>query len=239
VGVGLLLNLVYVVAIGGDYMAGRFLSAAYLVAAAVLVRTAQSVRAALPLLAGVALYAALSPTSPLHTRFDAPFRPVDAWGVGDTRNNFSRVASIRSWLRRASDAPFPDHAWSRAGAKFGASGTRVSEWPAVGIYAYHAGLDKVVIDRFALADPLLARLPSRGRWRVGHFRRAVPSGYLKSVRWRQNFIVDPELREFYEHLRAITEGELVSRERFATIVRMNLGLYDHLLPERGEPYEAE
>ncbi len=88
--------------------------------------------------------------------------------------------------------------------------------------------DKIVIDRLALADPLLARLPSIRVWRIGHFPRRIPPGYVEEVRTGAPLIEDPGLRTFYERLKIITQGDLMTAERSQTIVRMNAGSYDHL-----------
>ena len=101
-------------------------------------------------------------------------------------------------------------------------------WPTVGFFGYWAGIDTIVIDPFALTDALLARLPSHGKWRIGHFKRRVPRGYRESLRSGENRLVDPGLREYYEHLRLVTQGPLWSPERLATIVRLNLGAHDAL-----------
>ena len=44
------------------------------------------------------------------------------------------------------------------------------------------------------------------------------------MRSGKNLIADPALRLLYADLRLITQGELMSRERFSAILRRNLGL---------------
>lgn len=114
----------------------------------------------------------------------------------------------------------------------------------VGFLGYHLGPDTHVIDYHALGDPLLSRLPMTrpdpvlaaflpqlvGReWRVGHYYRQVPIGYVRSIATGKNLIEDPQLREYYEVIRSVTRGALFDRDRLATILRLNLGQYDHLL----------
>ena len=45
---------------------------------------------------------------------------------------------------------------------------------------------------------LLARLPTRNplKWRVGHYRRRIPQGYMNSV-GQNNQLVDPSLRTIF------------------------------------------
>ena len=90
----------------------------------------------------------------------------------------------------------------------------------------------------------------------GHFRRAVPRGYVERVTATQRIkdspsayglsdqidemerldfaarmypISPPELNELYGKLAIVTQlDDLWSYERLKTIVRFNLGAYDHL-----------
>jgi arabinofuranosyltransferase len=58
----------------------------------------------------------------------------------------------------------------------------------------------------------------------------VPAGYVASVRSGENEIADPNLRQYYDHLRLLVQDEaLWSVPRLTTIIKMNLGLYNHLL----------
>jgi arabinofuranosyltransferase len=86
-----------------------------------------------------------------------------------------------------------------------------------------------VLDVHGLGDPFLARLPSEPGWRVGHFVREPRVDYVESLRVGENRIVDPEVALYCDKLFRITRGDLLDRERLATIVAFNLGRYDHLL----------
>ena len=95
---------------------------------------------------------------------------------------------------------------------------------------YSAGLNKIIVDPFALSDPLLARLPALPAWRIGHFERMIPDGYAESILSRQNRIKDEGLREFYDKIRIITQSKnLFGAERLKTVLLMNLGRYDELI----------
>jgi len=90
----------------------------------------------------------------------------------------------------------------------------------IGLPGYAAGLDRILIDELALADPLLARLPARRDWRPGHFTRDLPDGYLESVREGVNQVRNPEIRAIYADVLQLTQGSLVSVERLRAIVRL-------------------
>ena len=93
---------------------------------------------------------------------------------------------------------------------------------ALGLYGYYAGPGVHILDVVALTDPLLARLPARsGRWRIGHFERAIPPGYARSLDEGQNRITDPALADYYEDLRRVARGPLFSVPRWRAIGRLN------------------
>jgi arabinofuranosyltransferase len=101
---------------------------------------------------------------------------------------------------------------------------------AVGMVGYAAGPEVTVIDEFGLGDPLLARLPvatPRG-WRIGHFQRAVPAGYLRARATGDTSGMQPELARYWQELRLVVSGPLFAPERLLAIARLNLGMDDGL-----------
>ena len=58
---------------------------------------------------------------------------------------------------------------------------KVIAFEAVGLLGYHAGPGVHILDPMALTNPLLARLPADEPWRIGHFRRPLPSGYVRML----------------------------------------------------------
>ena len=93
--------------------------------------------------------------------------------------------------------------------------------------AIYAGRETIIIDQYALSDPLLARLPPESFRMAGHFRRAVPEGYETYRTTGSLEGMDPDLRQYYEPLRLIITGPLFNWQRIQTIWRFNLGAYDH------------
>jgi arabinofuranosyltransferase len=107
-------------------------------------------------------------------------------------------------------------------------------WGATGYHGYQNGPDLRTIDKLALSDALLARLPARnpeGSWGRGHIARDLPEGYITSVETAENRIVDGSLHEFYDKVLIITTGPLFTMERMRTIWKMNTGAYSHLVEE--------
>jgi arabinofuranosyltransferase len=130
----------------------------------------------------------------------------------------------------------PRHAWYRAGLAYRDNPERVhvggvSVSYAIGYSGFSAGPNHHYIDELGLSDPLIARLPlpRGGEFRPGHFFRTAPDGYRESIEQDQNLIVDPDLKQYYEAIRIITRGPLLSGERIATIFRFASGRYDRYL----------
>lgn len=236
---GLLLALVYVVNVGGDFMTGRFLSAPLFMAVLLLARHPLSgahagVAAAALMILGLAM-----PKSPL--RSDETYQDRSFWehnGIADERGMFYQQSGLLRFSREIGELPVDPHidAGRRARWEAEAKGeTSVLLHPdgTVGFFGFAAGPMVHIVDPFALGDPLLARMISEGsvtrRWRIGHFTRSVPRGYLETLRTGENRLGHPDYRRYYDKLSLIVRGPLWSWERFKTIVAMNLGLYNHLL----------
>jgi arabinofuranosyltransferase len=96
----------------------------------------------------------------------------------------------------------------------------------IGLTSIAAGRDTIIIDQYALSDPLLARLPPEGFRMAGHFIREVPAGYETYRTTGSMAEMDPDLQSYYEPLRLIISGPLFNGKRLATIWRFNIGEYD-------------
>jgi arabinofuranosyltransferase len=93
----------------------------------------------------------------------------------------------------------------------------------IGLFGYYAGPKPHIIDAYGLSDPLLARLPALQPWRVGHFERAIPDGYERSLAAGANRVADAQVAALYDQVKLVTQGRIWSRQRWRAIRRMNLG----------------
>ena len=220
---GVALHLGYVVAIGGDFMAGRFLVPAAAAALALVVWRAPDTM----LLAGAALAAALlalSPQSALRAGAGAaPAWPRGAVGkAGVVDEKADREGS--EWLRDRFRA-----GWGRPMSEPLAAPRVVGT---LGRPGYRAHPRQILVDRFALADPFLARLRYEPPWQPGHFRRRLPAGYLESVATGVNHLADPQLARLFDEVREVVSGPLGDLHRLGLAARL-------LLPRssRGTPLD--
>lgn len=235
---GCVLYLFYVWRVGaaGTHMSGRFLTLTFFAATLVAL---DALREQGPRLLGATLAALLvyqvstydSPLRTLGCNWATQPRDSMTWrGVLDTRRYVcAQGAALANGL--TAKRPLPDHDWFYLGLQArrdsqhellvnvgGADG-----WGAIGYYGYAAGPRVRIIDRLALGDPLLARLPVREDWSriAGHYERLIPDGYVETVRSGQNHIVDPEVRALYSDIMLVTQAPLFAAGRFDAIVRLN------------------
>ena len=225
---GLILYLLYVVSIGGDFMAGRFL-AVPLYGAALLTGTLARGPRPMWIAAGVVFLGIGSAGSHLplwsNSKFgDSGNKPS---GIIDERGVYFRDKS----LVLAKRATFLEPDWPTARAE--TPPPRVL--PTCGLMGT-SGVDlgpyTHLLDECALADPLLAHLPAiyNVEWRTGHYRRLVPEGYSDTLASGTNRLKDRGLRDYYDHLSAVTRSDrLWTSARLKEIVALNTGKYDRLI----------
>lgn len=181
VAIALASSLAAVVSVGGDHMTGRFLTPVLVVAVADAARHV-AWRPATALAAVLAAWAigASRPESPLrvwqHARGDQ--RIVShGHGIIDERALYVWYTGVWSQL----DGRTPDrHPWS-GGGRAARSVPEVMVYGAVGLLGYFGGPGLHVIDTFALTEPYLSRLPASYPWRIGHFHREPPPGYVETI----------------------------------------------------------
>jgi arabinofuranosyltransferase len=233
VAIGIALYLLYVLKIGGDFMAGRFFVAPMVCAVVLLLHAPAPAwkrrLAPLPLLGLVSVV--WNPWFWWTGR-----RPeYHAIGITDERVYAYHVTGLlatRPDLRHNYLANF--------GIEKVEKGEKLIVENSIGQVGFYAGPTLHILDNYALGDPLLSRLPiaNPAYWRIGHFRRRIPHGYEPTLLDGKNEITDPALAEYWSDLERITRGPLFSADRWRAIARMNLGTNDHLIADyiaRGQP----
>lgn len=225
--VGVLVYSAYIVKVGGDFMGGRFFTPPFVVAVAILARWfATMPHPAWPLACG-----ALLPTAAVLAGFpawvfppshDKP--PTDEYhGIIDERLFYYWNQGLLSSTREIPVAGSLTAAQRQAGRQT----PMVIPWGMVGRYGFEAGELVHICDSWLL-DPLLMRLPiqDRNKWRIGHFIRRIPEGYLETLATGENRLHHPGLRRYYETLRAVIRDPVADRERLAATWRLLSGAMD-------------
>ncbi len=223
---GVALYVAYVIAIGGDFMLGRFLTLPLFLAVCIIAISL------LPLEEPTRMAAVLFPFLLLYWHPSATDRyPIGDFhhdGVADERAYYHDQSTLMMFTRTRG---LPNHGWAVEGnaARSRREQVRVAE--NVGLFGFYAGPTLHIIDPLALIDPLLARLPARydPNWRVGHYRRMVPPGYVETVRSGQCQMTDRSLCRYYAKLKEVIAGPLWSWSRLKTLFALNFGRYDDLI----------
>jgi arabinofuranosyltransferase len=205
IGIGMILYLVYICRVGGDFMSGRFF-ALPLAASAWLAMKGPTIKLSWGLgMAGVIMILALTVPSPtwFYNTSDG-LQKITPAGVMDERMYYYQSTGLLTAGLKFGES---QSSWADQGRKLGAEnrpmvGTKI----AVGFLGYYSGPLVHVIDILGVTDPLLARLPPKKTedFRVGHIYHKVPEGYLESLPNGPNSIVDPEIHALYDEIRART-----------------------------------
>ena len=230
---GSALYLVYVIAIGGDFMEGRFLTASawlgvFTLASHRRVDFQERWAWALGLTLAFLSLAGLGARHPLvPDRGEA--EPRAEGGIADERSFYAAEASVLVGL---DGHPMPSHPWRLRAEAHDLERARVVHFNTMGYFGYFVGLEVHIVDGFALADPLLARIPPVRRldWKAGHHARIMPTGYLEALEHesepgeeRGSTLADPALAALYEQLRLVHTAPLFAPGRFAAILDLRLG----------------
>ncbi len=237
-GLGIVLYLGYVLYIGGDFMQSRFFVPPLLWNVLLWDLLPRPQKEYLWSLVALFIMFGYSATYPV-------FRPQSVLNVPEETQDYLRfgyqesgIADERIYyffnvkgfaLMRASPKfpPFLHSQYQGVRWRYDSEERRVLLVGTLGENGLVFGPSVHLIDHWALADPLLSRLPAKDRGRsqrVGHMSRAIPAGYLKAVETgNPQFIQDENIRSYYEVLRIIVHGPLFDWERWKAIWAMHTG----------------
>ncbi|NBV12686.1 MAG: hypothetical protein EBS07_01280 [Sphingobacteriia bacterium] len=238
-----LLYLIWVVSIGGDFMGGRFLAIPFwmIVGSALAIPLPRSVAGRTVAVAALLGLGLLNPLSPLFSgktyRKDEPITElIDDNGVCDERGFYYRNTGLLLNLKWGQTLRHPDISRGDLARRLK---QKVNVNGAIGMLGYYAGPKVFVVDYYALGDAFLARQPmvevdsdyvqmqiAKGitppynSWRPGHFRRALPKDYLASITSGKNLFTDPKLKKQWDLLSAINTLPFWSGERWNAILAL-------------------
>jgi len=230
-GIGIDLYVAYTIVIGGDFMSGRFYSAPGFLAVCLLARgpvppwLARHSNAIF--LSGVGILAALLAMRVM----EQPNNNIPISGITDERRFYysdnGLIPVLKAWMTTGTE---PVHSWGQSGLGLKAETQRlgtpiISLGLSTGMQGYYAGPYVHIIDRLALTDAFLARLPAMPGARVGHYQRMIPPGYAETaLNATPTTRVSALLPLLYDETLA-TRAPLFSEGRWAAIWRLLSGHY--------------
>ncbi|MFY9344060.1 MAG: hypothetical protein WAT39_16340 [Planctomycetota bacterium] len=242
--IGALAYSLYVVKVGGDYMLGRFLVPPFLLAVGILTRVPQFTWPR-PALATLAATAALTlvpgvPEAATPVLAAVPPETIPPDGIVDEQlprhPNYGLLAPAPMWSEPGT-----------VGELLRANGVEHSftVYGVVGWLGYLSGPAVHIVDPWLL-DPLLARLPvgDPRNWRIGHFYRRIPAGYLESLVAGENRIPHAGLARFHDAVCSVARDPIWSATRWRNMVglwtgQFDDGLADYLATEYRNPPRRE
>jgi arabinofuranosyltransferase len=225
IALSVLLYLLYVLRVGGDYMTGRLLAAPLFVSLLLVSRLPLEAPAEIAVTFAVLLGIGFtSPRPPLMTSDQYVSLGSAPQSVDDERGYRHGDTSL---LKLNKDRGIQHlGGWVADGIKARQSGQRVTIYKNIGYYGYFAGPGVHILDPYGLGDPLVGRMPfteAMGYWSSGHFYRKIPEGYVEAA-VDEGVIADPRVQAYWKKLELVTRGGIFDGKRLAEVARFNLGM---------------
>ncbi|WP_022851526.1 hypothetical protein [Limisalsivibrio acetivorans] len=235
---GVLLYLLYILKIGGDFMSGRFFAVPFF-ATALVVSSFNYHRLKninifffIILLFGLSSININSPKVMRNGLVTASKDNIRGTGIADERKYYSsRKRSLFASLSNNYGLNYKESVYdTNIGNSYANVHTRKA---GIGFFGVWHGPEHYIIDKCGLVDPLLSKIPQdfNTNWRIGHFVRSLPYGYKESIQSNKNLIINDDLSEYYDTIRSITRGDVFTLERLKHILYLNIGLYNHYIEE--------
>jgi arabinofuranosyltransferase len=228
VGLGIVLHGLYVVQVGGDFMAGRFLALPFFAALILALRVDWPEPAWIGTGLACLAVSLVNPLAPLRSGPDYDNRDQEEVianrGISDERGFYYKRRGLLSPHRETRITA----GWQCRGEP--ASVVIRDVCGELGHEAFTGCRERFLVDRCALSDALLARMPmiDPNNWRVGHYFRRVPRGYRQSLEQGSNDLVDPSHRALYEDIRRATRDPLFAPGRGGAIWRLSTRSWEPL-----------
>lgn len=226
---GGLIHAIYVVWVGGDFMAGRFTHTAFLLSLcafgfalsdlrgqagfSVLARPAQA--AAWVVLASALVWGGVGSWAEI--RNGADFRNNKFFGSGLLADERGFYARYHHWSNFLPFLIASERMHWGATTHPGWTEMPLVTCGSMGAYGMISGPRVHIVDLCGLSDAFLARLrPVReAEWRAGHDFRRIPDGYHESIVQGRNLLTDPKLRPLLDAVWLATRADLKEPARLS------------------------
>ena len=231
--VGIVAYIAGVTWAGGGFMGGRFFTGPLLVA--VIILSCEIKRMSIAKFAGTAIAILVIglavPGTPLLSGSSYGVNRDNrglGYNIDDHRYLSFQTAGL---ITQSGWQTEPHHDWVEKGRTYRKEAPVVGIEGGVGYMGFYSGPGIHIVDFHALTDPLLCRLPTAMdiKWRMGHFRRGIPDGYIETQEAGVNHIRDPYIAAFYDSLSFAVKGPLWEADRIKAAVKLSFGGYDYLL----------
>ena len=239
---GVVLYLVYILYIGGDFMLGRHFTVSFLISVMTCLymvrngfdaefRNRRLEKALILTLSGALVFSA---TCGLITD-QFLFGHERGLPIADEREGYFTYTSLynNAISYFTTGEMCIRQAWNEEGIdeiRNTLSGCGIIRMvPGISMY-YNS--DLYLNDWYGLGDPFISKLPGvkEDNWRIGHIWREPPEGYEETIAYEEeNLIQNEDISKYYDVIRLITRGPLFDGNRIKAIIDINLGKYDYLV----------
>jgi arabinofuranosyltransferase len=212
--IGIVAYVAYVVSVGGDFMAMRFLTAPFAVSA--LIVTDAFARHLDPKRDALA-WAAIVAIVIVQTNAAAPPDPktdcgIPVSGVVNERSCYAEFTALSQNMRIKK---YETHDYWKLGTTARDEHKRIVTGGAMGMQGLAAGPDVHLVDAYALTDAFLARIRFRPGvdWRQGHMPHPMPNGYLESLEAGSAKMDGPCEIALWNHIQVAARDPVLSGRR--------------------------
>jgi arabinofuranosyltransferase len=242
--IGVVLYLLYIIKIGGDFMSGRFLTSVFVFSICTgtyyLLPKLHLQRKHLILIIAILFFSLSSKLFNINFKDDSIYLSgdkslyelaVSESGIADERLFYFPKSGLVNQEREG----FPStHPWGERGNSYRINDKKIVLEGNTGFVGFSAGPSVHIVDYLALNDPLLSKLPAihNEKWRIGHFKRKIPQGYIETLESGENKIKDVDLSEYYNHIKIVTRGPIFTKERLKSIWLLNTGQLNYLIDKQ-------
>ena len=194
---GIIIYLIYTIIIGGDFMSGRFLVIPFFCSVIMISCFKNNLKRSKYLSIFIIIIALsiisksphLFTTSKKEINYENLKDLIDKNGISDEHSFYYKTSGLLKTERNV-EHPY-DFYWiykAKMILEQLSEPTPIVVRGSIGFLGYYAGPDISIIDLYALPDAFLARLPTiqNPYWRIGHFERILPDGYLNSIENNKN-----------------------------------------------------
>ena len=245
--IGVMLYLLYLFKIGGDFMQGRFFAVPLFISTLIMINLFKEYPLYIKKYTKVFLYTMLITIVGRslydHQIYRPPFLASHTYDKKNISNG--QVADERGYYYLKQGLMSPQQRYPKINqssifnhkiykkvqmhgdGKLGNLNLEQGHEKNFGRIGLEHGHDTYFIDIHALTSPLLAKLPAKkGKWRTGHQVRKIPQGYVESIEQSKNLILNPQIKNLYDDISLVTKGKLFTKERLKAIFRLNTHNYN-------------
>lgn len=226
--IGIVLYLLYVIKVGGDFMAGRFFSSIFILSIYLIIRTDYKISKTITKVIFtfvLCLFVLNSKANFIHDEeYVNQYSNNDKFyhGICNERAWYYNVLGFRNFIYSNNIYEKLINAYNNW--TYEEEPLKLTIAKALGMYSIMRGPQFHILDVYALVDPLLSKLPivDIKNFRIGHFERLIPYGYINSLVSSKNLIVDSHIHAYYDMLNSVVRGDLFTLERLKNVLFLNI-----------------